>query len=237
MSLKSTKHIDNHEVYYDDDRWQRLRLMRSAALEVMMAFHSAAVPSITHGSIARGDVGLESDIDIFIPRPPSSFVIETVVERSGFRVDRRLLVQATPNYAVKGYIEIFGARTISFPLMRMRGVERDFYRFGGQLDLKMLKENIRVSGVNKQLMLITPTKKGHIESSVVGSEESVARLLGVTAMAVQDRVRALLRRCEVGRTGVFIKRELLQDETFEEALKALVETKPEVRRRFHMDNK
>jgi predicted nucleotidyltransferase len=203
----------------------------------MKAFHIARVPSITHGSIARGDVRPESDIDIFIPKPPSSFVIETVIERSGFRVDRRLLVQATPNYAVKGYIEINRASTVSFPLMRMRGVERDFYRFGGQLEMKMLSENMRVPGVNKQLMLITPTNEGHVESSVVGSEVSVAKLLGVTTVAVQDRVRALLRRGEVGRTGVFIKQELLQEETFEEALKALVETKPEVRRRFHMDTK
>jgi len=49
---------------------------------------------------------------------------------------------------------------------------------------------------------------------------------------VLDRVHALLRRDDVGRTGVFIERELMSDETFEMALKKLAESKPEVRRRL-----
>lgn len=237
MSWKPGRRVENLEVYYDEDRWRRLQSLRSEALLIMMAFHRAEIRSITHGSIARGDVSQESDIDIFLPVPPSSFVIETILEMAEIDVGGRLLVQATPNYAAKGYIEIDSARTVSFPLMRMRGVERDFYRFGGQLGLQMLREQVRVPGVNKRLMLIEPTDGGHSESSVVGSEETVAKLLGVSTVVVRDRVRALLRRDEVGRTGVFIKRELLPEETFEEVLKALAETKPEVRRRLRMNEK
>jgi predicted nucleotidyltransferase len=237
VPLNYGRRIDDLEVYYDEARWQRLHSMRSDALAIMMALQRAEISSITHGSIARGDVSNESDIDIFIPEPPSSFAIETAIEMSAFRIGQRLLVQATPNYAAKGYIEIDGARTVSFPLMRMRGVERDFYRFGGRLNLQMLRKNVRVPGVNKQLMLIEPTDRGHIESSVVGSETTAVKLLGVSTAAVRDRVRALLRRSEVGRTGVFIKRELLPSETFEEVLKALAETKPEVRRRFRINRK
>jgi predicted nucleotidyltransferase len=40
-----------------------------------------------------------------------------------------------------------------------------------------------------------------------------------------------LKRDEVGRTGVFIKKELAADETFEMALKRLAEGNPAVRRR------
>jgi predicted nucleotidyltransferase len=47
-----------------------------------------------------------------------------------------------------------------------------------------------------------------------------------------DRVHALLRRDEVGRTGVFIERELAEDETFEQALKKLADENPAVRRRL-----
>jgi len=55
--------------------------------------------------------------------------------------------------------------------------------------------------------------------------------LGVSVNTVLDRVRALLRRDEVGRTGVFIERELASDETFEQALKKLADKNPAVRRR------
>jgi predicted nucleotidyltransferase len=41
-----------------------------------------------------------------------------------------------------------------------------------------------------------------------------------------------MKRDAVGRTGVFVKRELLQDEPFELALKKLAELNPAVRRRM-----
>jgi predicted nucleotidyltransferase len=52
---------------------------------------------------------------------------------------------------------------------------------------------------------------------------------------VLDRVKALTRRDSVGRTGVFIKKEVSVDETFELALKKLAENNPAVRRRMKKD--
>jgi predicted nucleotidyltransferase len=80
-------------------------------------------------------------------------------------------------------------------------------------------------------MLIEPTEKGHVESSVIGREGHVAKILGISGETVLDRVHALLKRDEVGRTGVFIKKELAADETFEMALKKLADDNPAVRRR------
>jgi uncharacterized protein len=71
-----------------------------------------------------------------------------------------------------------------------------------------------------------------VESCVVGKEEAAAKILGISAETVKDRVRALLKRDVVGRTGVFVKRELAADETFELALKKLSEQNPAVRRRM-----
>jgi len=187
---------------------------------------------IVHGSIARGDVSESSDIDVFLPDPPSSFIIETTLERSGFQVYNRTIVQATPLYALKGYIELDQQSSLSFPLVKLRPVEKDFYRFGGEALLSTLKEDKRVLGVDKRLMLIEPTAEGHVESAVVGREEMVANLLGVSLNTVLDRVRALLRRDEVGRTGVFIEKELAPDETFEQAMKKLADQNPAVRRRI-----
>jgi len=82
------------------------------------------------------------------------------------------------------------------------------------------------------LMLIEPTEKGHFESSIMGCEEQTARILGISTETVRDRVRALMKRDEVGRTGVFIKKEVSNGETFEMALKKLSDENPALRRKM-----
>ena len=231
MAKKPVKRAERIEVVYDKRRWKLLKQLRTKAVEIMETLDSFHLRSIVHGSIARGDVSETSDIDVFLPDPPSSFVIETVLERSGLRVCQRTIIQATPLYALKGYIGLDQQSSLSFPLVKLRPVEKDFYRFGGEASLSTLIEDKRVLGVDKRLMLIEPTADGHVESAVVGQEEMVANLLGVSLNTVLDRVRALLRRDEVGRTGVFIEKELAPDETFEQALKKLAEQNPAVRRR------
>ena len=232
MAKKPVKRAERVEVIYDKKRWKLLRELRSKTVQIMEILEKFHLRSIVHGSIARGDVSKTSDIDIFLPGPPSSFIIETALERSGVPVNRRIVVQATPLYAVKGYIEIDKQRCISFPLAKLRPVEKDFYKFGGEASLSMLRKDMRVPGVDKRLMLIEPTPEGHVESAVVGQEEAVANLLGVFLNTVLDRVRALLRRDKVGRTGVFIERELSPNETFELVVKKLADQNPAVRRRL-----
>ena len=232
MAKKSLKRAERIEVVYDERHWKLLKELRSKTVELMEMLDNCHLRSIVHGSIARGDVSETSDIDVFLPEPPSSFVIETVLERSDFQVQHRTVVQATPLYALKGYIGLDQQMGLSFPLVKLRPVEKDFYRFGGEATLSMLREEKRVPGVDKRLMLIEPTGEGHVESAVVGREEMVANLLGVSLNTVLDRVRALLRRDEVGRTGVFIEKELAPDETFEQAMKKLADKNPAVRRRL-----
>jgi hypothetical protein len=232
MAVKPTKHEDYKEVTYTCTRWVLLNELRSKAAEIMSALEVFHLWSLVHGSLARGDVNKASDIDIFIPEVQNSFLVETALEKAGISINARLIVQATPTYAMKAHIEIDERTTVTFPLMQMRRVEREFYRFGGELNLSQLKVDVRVAGVDKRLMLIEPSKKGHVESSVIGREEFAAKILGVRAETVLDRVHALLKRDTVGRTGVFVKRELAQDETFELALKKLSDLNPAVRRRM-----
>ena len=226
------KHAEEVEVIYDDNRWEILEQLRKRSIQVMKSLEECLLQPIVHGSIARGDVIETSDIDIFLPGASSSFSIETALERSGFQVRQRTIIQATPLYALKGYIELDNQTSLSFPLVKMRQVEKDFYKFGGEAAISTLQKGKRVSGVDKRLMLIEPTTEGHVESAIIGQEKQVAKLLGVSPNTVLDRVRALLRRDEIGRTGVFIEEELNSDETFEQAMKKLADKNPAVRRRI-----
>ena len=225
------------EIVYDSKRWEILKQLQKKSIQVMKAFADFHTESTVHGSIARGDVTPTSDIDIFISNPSSSFNVETTLERSGFQVQERKIIQATPFYALKGYIELDSQTSLSFPLVKMRQVEKEFYRFGGEATASVLQENKRVSGVDKRLMLIKPTTNGHIETNVVGQEKEVAKMLGISPNTVLERVRTLLRRDKVGRTGVFIEKDLNTDETFEQALKQLADNNPAVRRRIGLYKK
>jgi predicted nucleotidyltransferase len=220
------------EVTYDAERWALLHRLRNRAIPIMEALRRAHLESIVHGSVARGDVKPKSDVDIFVPLQTSSFSVEETLEKAGITVNKRLLVQATPTYTMKAHIEIDDSTAVSFPLMNMRRVEREFYKFGAEASLETLLSNSRVLGVDKRLMLIMPTEKGHTESSIIGQEELAAKMLRISVQTVLDRTRTLLRRDRVGRTGVFIKNEISEDETFEMVLHRLAEQNPAVRRRL-----
>ena len=228
---------EQKEVTYSAGHWEILEQLRKRSLQIMKTLESSHLQVSVHGSLARGDVTETSDIDLFISNPGSSFAVETALERSGFQVLERKLIQATPLYALKGYIELDGQTSLSFPLVKMRQVEKEFYRFGGEATVSGLEKNKRVLGVDKRLMLIEPTTKGHIETTVVNKEKEVAKLMRISPNTVLDRERALLRRDKVGRTGVYIEKELNPEHTFEQAMKKLADTNPAVRRRIRFYQK
>jgi len=232
MTVKPAKRAEFREIIYRSDRWILLKQLRNKATKIMKPLDESYLENLVHGSIARGDVSEKSDIDIFITSDQSSFSVETTLERARIPIKKRFVVQATPTYAMKAHIELDENTSVTFPLMKMRKVEREFYRFGGEANRGQLEKGIRVLGVDKRLMLIEPTEKGHRENTVAGREEQVAKMLGISTETVLDRVHALFRRDEIGRTGVFIKEELAGEETFEMALKRLAAKNPAVRRRL-----
>ena len=79
MAKKPVKRAERVEVVYDKKRWNLLRELRSKTVQIMEILKKFHLRSIVHGSIARGDVSETSDIDVFLPDPPSSFMIETVL--------------------------------------------------------------------------------------------------------------------------------------------------------------
>jgi len=235
MAKKPITYAERIEVTYSKARWSLFYHLRNQAAELMSTLLRFNIDSIVHGSIARGDVSAASDIDVFIPNPPPSYLIEIALDSAGLKPSKRLIVQATPSYAIKGHIEIDDQRLVSFPMVKFKPREMDFYKFGGCVNYEQLRSKVRVPGVDKRLMLIEPTPKGHEESSIVGREEFVAKSLGIDVGIVRERVRTLLRRDKVGRTGVFIKRELLPGENFEEALRKLSREIPIIRKRLVLE--
>jgi predicted nucleotidyltransferase len=232
LAKKPQLRAEQVEVIYSDKQWLLFHEFRLFAAKIMEAFEARGIKTIIYGSIARGDVSPKSDIDIFIPAPPASFLIENILENQGLSIQKRVIIQATPSYAIKGYIEIDELRSVSFPLAKMRPIEREFYSFSGELSYLQVRRGDRVPGVDKRLMLIIPTSHGHVESSIIGQEEAVAKLLNVSVNVVLDRVRALTKRDKVGRTGVFLKYELAPDESFESSLNELATKNPAIRRRL-----
>lgn len=219
------------EVTYTEERWEILREKRRRAKEVMGRLREFGIHSIAYGSIARGDVKKNSDVDIFIPYQIPSYKIEIALE--GFEVVERRIVQATPNYAIKGEIVLTDETTVSFPLVKMRENELDFYRFGGCLSYGEILRNKRVAGVDKRLFLIIPTERGHREVSVFDVQPSyVAKVLNVSLEIVEERIRVLTRRREIGRTGIFLQEVVPSDSSFEAYLDEIAKSNPMVRKRI-----
>ena len=225
---------DRIEIHYNSHHWKLLRRLREKSLEIMKALAFKGIYSGIHGSVVRGDVTLRSDIDIIIPSVISSYQVELALTLKGFKIYSRKIAQATPRHTPKAHIflDIEEKECVTFPLASLGILELEFYKFGGFLELSALKEDKRLPGCNKELMLIEPTLKGHTEFSIRGREGEVARIVGVSSDIVRERVRVLMRRRKIGRTGIVLTVHLQEDEVFESVLERLKASNPIVRRRL-----
>ncbi len=226
MSYKVPRHKvarapEFREVVYDSEQWRLLERLRSVAKELMEVLIRCGYSPIAHGSVARGDVVRESDVDVVIPYVAAPAVVEACLERGGMRIYRKLVVRATPKSALKALYELepSGRVAVSLPLEDFSPGELEFYKFGGQVSYEELSRGIRAPGVNKSLVLVVPTERGHREAPVVGYEHYVARLLGISIDTVRERVEVLSRRDEVGRTGLFFRVALDPSASIEEVVK------------------
>ncbi len=231
MREKTVRIGDDREVIYTENHWRLLNKLREKAKNIVKTLKEYHVESFAHGSIARGDVKPKSDIDIVILQRIPSYKIELIVEEK-YKAYSKQIVQATPNHSIKGHIYLDETTTITFPLARYSNREYEFYKFGGLITLQELEADKRVPGVNKKLLLIQPTDKGHIEFPIINQEERVFKILNVKPEIIRERITVLLKRDNYGRTGIFLNRLLAPDEGFEEVLKQIADEKPAVRRRY-----
>lgn len=202
--MKPVRVKDEVEVVYSQERWRLLRDLRSRARQLLTALPEALLV----GSVARGDVHEGSDVDVVLLEPAPPSLVEERLAGKGLHAVVRELVQATPLSTPRLYIHLEGNSKVSVPLARLSRLEEEFYRFAGSIGLTQLERSERVPGVNKRLLAVIPTPRGHVEFSIVGREEEVARMLGVSVDVVRDRVSALTRRDERGRTGLYLRLEI-----------------------------
>ncbi|AEA47697.1 nucleotidyltransferase domain-containing protein [Archaeoglobus veneficus] len=228
MRGKTATFGSRKNVVYSEEHWKLLERKREEAKKIMENLVRAGFRPILYGSVARGDVSPTSDIDIFVPQLCPSYLIELAVDY----MDRRI-VQATPNYAIKGELIVDESITVSFPLVKMKDRELDFYRFGGCIGYDELLKGVRAAGVDKRLVLILPNERGHEEVPINEMQPSeVAKILNVSIDIVEERMRVLERRREVGRTGVFLCVSVPPGESFESVLRDIAKKKPAVRRQI-----
>ena len=230
MSFSGTK----YSVSYPATHWSQLSQLRKTAISIMKILNEYNLVSALYGSVARGDIHSQSDIDIILLTPISSIQVEFALTSKNIPIYQRRITQATPNLTPKAhfYLDPLHKQCISLPLMPLQSLESEFYKFGGLISLHALLLGTRVPGCTKRLMLIQPTLQGHDESPIKGYEAEAAKIIGVKVAIVHQRARVLTRRAEIGRTGILLSYDLQGDEVFEEVLKRLADTNPIVKRRL-----
>ena len=215
--------------HYSPSHWETFAKLRSKAQKVGSILTAAGFEILIYGSIARGDISSHSDIDILVKDQIPSYRLEYVFETNNLKYSRKYLVQSTPNDIIKVVYEFDPVIHIILLLTKLTSSGFDFYHFGGALSYEELSNEQdnhgwRKPGVNKELILIEPTKDGHIASPLVDRQLEAPKILGVSNQIVQQRIRVLHRRKKIGRTGVFLHQDLGRDENPETVLHELAKT-------------
>lgn len=219
------------EILYNDQHWEIFYQKRELAHDIMKVL-SNFTPFV-HGSIARGDVKSSSDIDIIFPQSMDEYQLIQPLETINYDIKERWLEQATPLSAIKAHLVLSPEITITIPLIPFYPRELEFYDFGGKIGLSEVKNRIRVPGINKKLLLITPNEHGHTEYRVTEQNAGIAaKILGISISTILERIRVLERRDKIGRTGMYIKRLVPPDQSFGQVLNEISSNIPASRRRI-----
>ena len=232
--MKGHKILRDHfnSVKYSENHLKLLQQKRERSKTLLEMFAKEGLNPFIYGSIARGDIHNDSDIDMVLIQSIAPYQIEIILEKNGFNNYFREIIMATPADTLKLYIYLNELESITIPLSKFNKKSSEFYDFGGKINLNQVINSIRVPGINKRLVLIQPTSDGHEEYSIIGNENLAAKQLSVSINLINERRRVLLRREKFGKTGVFLKRSIGVGETTELVLKKLSNKNTIVRKKL-----
>ena len=232
--MKGHKILRDHfnSVKYSENHLKLLQQKRERSKTLLEMFVKEGLNPFIYGSIARGDIHNDSDIDMVLIQSIAPYQIEIILEKNGFNNYFREIIMATPADTLKLYIYLNELESITIPLSKFNKKSSEFYDFGGKINLNQVINSIRVPGINKRLVLIQPTSDGHEEYSIIGNENLAAKQLNVSINLINERRRVLLRREKFGKTGVFLKRSIGVGETTELVLKKLSNKNTIVRKKL-----
>lgn len=224
------------EVIYDNTHWELLKKKRATANKILKYLSRKGIKGFIFGSVARGDVHKNSDVEIIIPEHSLLSIVDIYLSQ-GLNVVEKEIIQATPNSALKVLFHLDNLTSVTVPFVPLNKLEFEFYKYGGKIELpSSLDPYKRVPGVDKRLCMIIPTPRGHIEFSIFNRETEVSKILGVSPELIGERKLMLTRRDRIGRTGVYLKIKLSPDEDIMKTLKLLRDTNPIVRRLLRARN-
>jgi|BEDMetMinimDraft_2_1075160.scaffolds.fasta_scaffold00126_4 Predicted nucleotidyltransferase len=208
---------DGLEVNYSQEHWKLFWNMRKDGINIIEKLKSIGLRSYLFGSLARGDVNEKSDIEIVVLE---DYSIRVEMIEDLFYVNHKFIILSTPTSTPKGYIclDLECRIVISFHLTKLTHRDEEFYKFGGITDSAIQ----RVPGVNKKLKFVIPTKEGHIEEYVIGNEDRVSSILGVSRSIVEERISMIMRRKFNRRNGIFLKYTLSPSEDFRSAIESIM---------------
>ena len=232
--MKGHKILRDHfnSVKYSENHLKLLQQKRERSKTLLEMFVKEGLNPFIYGSIARGDIHNDSDIDMVLIQSIAPYQIEIILDKNGFNNYFREIIMATPADTLKLYIYLNELESITIPLSKFNKKSSEFYDFGGKINLNQIINSIRVPGINKRLVLIQPTSDGHEEYSIIGNENLAAKQLSVSINLINERRRVLLRREKFGKTGVFLKRSIGVGETTELILKKLSNKNTIVRKKL-----
>ena len=232
--MKENKILRDHfnTILYTENRLKLFNEKRERSKTLLDIFVKEGLNPFIYGSTARGDVHNDSDIDIVFIQTITSYQIEIILEKNGFKNYFREIIMATPADTLKLYIYLNELESITIPLSKFSKKSIEFYDFGGKINLNQTKNAIRVPGIDKRLVLIQPLSDGYEEYSIIGNEYLAAKQLNISIDIINERKKVLLKREKFGRTGVFLKRPIEMHETTEEVLKKLANKKSIVKKKL-----
>jgi len=211
LKIRVEKRRDKTLVVYSQKRFDLLKSLRRTAYSILSSLLEYSIEGYVIGSVARGDVTENSDVDVFLPYYIPIYRVKLALTQ-GCLVDeenlRYIIVQATPQSSPRILVKIDDRTTISVPLSKLSKTEEEFLLFAGRVSLKDIEKEKRVPGVNKNLLMIEPVKNGHIEWSIIGREHEAARLLNISLETVQERVLMRTKRMTMGKAGLFIQEDV-----------------------------